>query len=91
MLRILAVDKNGRIYLPEDIRRNFHMARQEHVSAHCIDGELVLRAYKPACAYCGSKRNVTQHNQTNFCAACLAKLSGEESAPKKSVPQKSAP
>lgn len=47
LLRILWIDKVGRVYLPEDIREIYHMKKETHVALYGMeDNSLQLRRYK---------------------------------------------
>ena len=75
LLRILWIDKVGRVYLPEDIREIYHMKKETQVALYGMeDNSLQLRRYKPVCVVCGSEEQVSQLNDTPFCAGCLKKL-----------------
>ena len=75
MLRILWIDKFGRVYLPEDIRETYHLYKETYLAL--LEGgenDLILRSYKPVCTVCGSDKEVSIYNNTPFCGKCLRKL-----------------
>ena len=68
------VDDLGRIVLPIELRRNLDIDIKDPLEIF-VDGEyIMLKKYEPACIFCGSAKNVVNHEGKNICRKCIDDL-----------------
>ncbi len=68
------IDDLGRVVLPIELRRVLGMSDKEPLEIYTEDGSIVLKKYKPDCAFCGSVEDVRVVNGTKVCAICAGNM-----------------
>lgn len=69
------LDELGRIVLPIELRRTLNIEDRAPLEIFVEDNAVVLRKYEPACIFCGSSKEVTEHHGRGVCKACMQELS----------------
>lgn len=67
---IRAIDELGRIVLPTEIRQKLDIRTNEKICLIERDDEIVLKKYKPSCAFCGSEETLVMYNKKYICKDC---------------------
>ncbi len=69
------VDRNGRIVIPKELRKQLGIQDEVDSLEIFTDGDvIVLRKYKPSCVFCGAAGNVFQMNGQKVCLKCIDRL-----------------
>lgn len=71
------VDKLGRIVLPKEMRKVFHIENEDYLEIYVEDNKIILQKYEPTCIFCGSSENVKEYKDKNICASCIQELTKE--------------
>ncbi len=71
---IRKVDNLGRIVLPIELRRTLDIAERDELEICMENDRIVLQKYEPACIFCASSRDLTEHLGKNVCQDCIRKL-----------------
>ncbi len=72
---IRAVDRMGRVVIPKEIRA--HLGVENDVDSFEIymeDDKVVLKKYRPTCAFCDSLKNLVHFSDHIVCKNCIEKL-----------------
>lgn len=67
------VDNLGRIVLPAEMRRLLDIDKSD-VEIFVDGDQVLLRKHSPSCVFCGERKDLTQFEGKNICAACIARL-----------------
>ena len=68
------MDDLGRIVLPIELRRTLDIGDRDEVEIRLEDDHLVLKKYKPTCAFCSSPEALIAHMGKHVCSSCLEKM-----------------
>lgn len=68
------VDELGRIVLPKELRRAFHINDQDMLEIFTEGEAIILKKCVPACVLCYARDNLNRVDDNYICDACLAKL-----------------
>lgn len=68
------VDELGRIVLPSELRRTLDIGEREYMEIFVEGDRIVMKKYRPACAFCDSCRDVATYRGKNICRRCLKEL-----------------
>ncbi len=69
------VDRNGRIVIPKELRKQLGIVDEVDSLEIFTDGDvIVLRKYQPACIFCGTTGSVMQMKGHKVCLNCIDKL-----------------
>lgn len=70
------VDQLGRVVLPLNLRRKFHIKTGDHVAFSVDDnGHILLQKATPHCALCGNADDLKEFERGNVCGDCRTKIS----------------
>ena len=68
------VDELGRVVVPIELRRTLGIEIKDPLEIY-TEGELIiLKKYQPACIFCDSATDVTNHRGKNICRKCLQEI-----------------
>lgn len=68
------LDKLGRIVLPKELRRVFHIENEDYLEIFVEDDRIVLKKYAPSCMFCSSDDDIVEYKNKNICKICLEEL-----------------
>lgn len=69
------VDQLGRLVLPMELRKQYGLLEDTASVEIFVDGEMIiLRKYSPACIFCGSNDDVTEHKGHKVCKECVKEI-----------------
>ncbi len=69
------VDRNGRIVIPKELRKQLDIKDEVDSLEIFTDGDvIVLRKYRPTCIFCKESANVFQMNGHKVCLKCIDRL-----------------
>ena len=68
------VDELGRIVLPIELRRTLDIEVKDALEIYVDGAQIILKAYEPACIFCGNAKDVTNFKGKNICRDCLAEM-----------------
>ncbi|MEG0663265.1 MAG: AbrB/MazE/SpoVT family DNA-binding domain-containing protein [Anaerovoracaceae bacterium] len=68
------VDELGRIVLPIELRRTLNIEIKDPIEIFVDDDYILLKKYEPACAFCGSAKDIVSLNGKNICKNCVEEL-----------------
>ena len=70
------IDDLGRVVIPKEIRRTLRLREGTPLEIFTDrEGEIILKKYSPACAFCSNASGITVFKGRNICRDCLAELS----------------
>ena len=65
------VDELGRIVLPIEMRRTLDIAEKDTLEIYVEGENIILTKHQDSCAFCGSKKNLTDVMDHCVCQSCL--------------------
>jgi transcriptional pleiotropic regulator of transition state genes len=69
------IDELGRIVLPKELRRTFHINEKDPLEIYVDEGgRIILKKYEPTCVFCGSINGLTSFNGHNVCCECIENM-----------------
>ncbi len=68
------VDELGRIVLPAEIRKAFHIEIKDPIEIFTEEDRIILKKYTPGCTFCNSMNGIVHYEGRRICSACLEKL-----------------
>ena len=72
---VRAVDKMGRVVIPNEIRRQLKVEDDVDSFEIYMDGDkVVLKKYQPTCIFCDSLADSVEFGGYNVCTDCIEKL-----------------
>ncbi len=72
---IRQIDKNGRIVIPMEIRKQLNMKNDEDCFEIFTDADtVILKKYEPSCIFCGETEGIVSLGEHNVCTKCIDKL-----------------
>lgn len=69
-----AVDDLGRIVLPKELRRAFHINTDDKLEIFTEGESIILQKCLPTCVLCDTHDNLNRIDEKYICDACLAKI-----------------
>ena len=72
------VDNLGRIVLPIELRRTFHIEVGDPVELFVQGDKIILRRYQPGCIFCGKENNLRTFGDYKVCESCVSALQNKE-------------
>ena len=74
------VDELGRIVIPKELRKTFHIQEKDRLEIYVEDDMIILKKYEPACLFCGDAKDVFMYKGKMICPNCAKKIGmlGEE-------------
>lgn len=70
------VDELGRIVLPIEMRRTLDIGEKDSLEIYVEGASIILKKYKPSCAFCDGAKEITVFRGRNICARCMKELKG---------------
>ena len=64
------INKSGGFTIPAQLRREHGIQAGDGFELVVQGKDIVLKAYKPRCIFCGSNEDVKIYNDRCFCAKC---------------------
>jgi len=68
------LDALGRVVIPKELRDTFGLTSDTPVEILVENEDVILRAYKPDCIFCGEVKDVFNYEGKNICKECLRKI-----------------
>lgn len=68
------IDELGRIVLPIELRRTLEIGERDAMEIYVEGSSVVLKKYRPTCAFCDGSRDIQVFKGKNICARCLREL-----------------
>ena len=69
------VDKQGRVVIPNEIRKQLNIEAENDSLEILISGDdIVLRKHRPACFICNDFDELVNYKGYNICINCIEKL-----------------
>lgn len=68
------VDELGRIVLPIELRRAFHIDIKDALEIYTEDDKIILKKLQRSCVFCKSSEDIVEFGGKAICPDCLAKL-----------------
>ena len=72
---IRRVDELGRVVIPIEIRNQFNIVEKDPIEIFVDGSSIILRKYEPNCVFCGSTKDLYEHNEKLICNKCIEKIS----------------
>lgn len=72
---IRRLDSLGRIVPPMEMRRTLGIEDRDELEFSLEGDAIVMRKYKPSCAFCGQTEELTEFKGRCVCRHCLHELS----------------
>lgn len=69
------MDELGRVVIPMELRNQFKIAEKDPIEILVDGSSIVLRKYEPNCIFCGSTKDLYEHNEKLICNKCIEKIS----------------
>ncbi|HEX2043986.1 MAG TPA: AbrB/MazE/SpoVT family DNA-binding domain-containing protein [Gaiellaceae bacterium] len=71
------IDELGRIVIPIEIRKRFHLAEKDPLEISVKDEVILLSRPRELCVFCGESASVEEHRGRTVCRGCIAELASE--------------
>lgn len=68
------LDELGRIVLPIELRRSLEISERDDIEIYVDGSDIILKKYRPACAFCHNETNVIPFKGKSICPRCLKGL-----------------
>lgn len=72
---IRKVDELGRIVIPMELRTKLGIQEKDPIEIFVDGSSIILRKYEPNCVFCGSTKDLYEHNEKLICNKCIEKIS----------------
>ncbi len=73
---IRPVDKNGRVVIPMELRKQFDITNDvDSFEIFTDDNKIILKKYQPTCIFCGEAEDIIKMQGHMVCLDCIDKLS----------------
>ncbi len=73
------IDKNGRIVIPKELRRQLGLKNNVDRFEIYADGDsIILKKSIPCCVFCGEKGDVLKFGDHMVCLECIDKLTAQK-------------
>ncbi len=74
---IKTIDELGRVVIPKELRLKAGLVARTEVEVYAEKDRIILRRYKPGCAFCGTADNLIQWRDNYICRGCVEALKSE--------------
>ena len=74
---IKTIDEVGRVVIPKELRLKAGLVARTEVEVYAEKDRIVLRRYRPGCAFCGSPEALIQWRDNYICKTCVAALKSD--------------
>ncbi len=74
---IRPVDNLGRLVLPKELRKVFHIEEKDELEIFVEDNMIILKKYEPVCIFCGKSNNLVELSDKSVCSDCVALLNNK--------------
>ena len=69
------VDKQGRVVIPNEIRKQLNIdVEKDSVEIFLSGNDIIIRKHRPACFICNTLDEMVRYNGYNICINCIEKL-----------------
>lgn len=68
------VDELGRVVIPKELRRKFHIAEKDGLEIYVEDDRIILKKYEPSCTFCENAENLIDYKGKSVCPECAREL-----------------
>ena len=75
---IKTIDEVGRVVIPKELRLKAGLVARTDVEVYAEKDRIILRRYRPGCAFCGAPDNLVQWRDNYICKACVEALKSEK-------------
>ncbi len=74
------IDKNGRIVIPKELRRQLGMKNGEDCFEVYLDGDSIIlkKSKEEACVFCGETGEILSYEGKMVCLDCIDKLTAQK-------------
>ena len=69
------MDELGRVVIPMELRNQFKIVEKDPIEIFVDGSSIILRKYEPNCVFCGSTKDLYEHNEKLICNKCIEKIS----------------
>ena len=69
------IDELGRVVIPMELRNQFKIVEKDPIEIFVDGSPIILRKYEPNCVFCGSTKDLYEHNEKLICNKCIEKIS----------------
>ncbi len=78
---IRAVDKNGRVVIPMDLRKQLEVENDvDSFEIFMEDDKIILKKYQPGCIFCGEVGDTLKMRDHHVCLNCIDRLTKMKSS-----------
>ena len=74
---IKTIDEVGRVVIPKELRLKAGLVARTDVEVYAERDRIILRRYRPGCAFCGSPDNLVQWRDNYICKSCVEALKSD--------------
>lgn len=72
---IRAVDKNGRVVIPMELRKQLEIENDiDSFEIFMDEDKIILKKYEPGCIFCGEVGETLKYRDRHVCTECIARL-----------------
>ncbi len=68
------LDNLGRVVIPIELRRTMDISVKDPLEVFVDGDSIVLRKYRPGCAFCGDEKELVPFRGKTLCKTCLEAL-----------------
>lgn len=69
------IDEAGRIVLPKELRKKFHLTENESsLEFYVTDDSIIMKKYEPSCMFCNKVEDTVEYEGVKICRSCIEKL-----------------
>jgi transcriptional pleiotropic regulator of transition state genes len=74
------VDQLGRVVLPAEVRRHFHISPGDLVEIAVDSDAILLTKVENRCVFCGGTASLSEFSGKLVCSECVSRLAAEEAS-----------
>jgi transcriptional pleiotropic regulator of transition state genes len=71
---IRRVDELGRVVIPIELRNQFNIMEKDPIEIYVDGSAIILKKFEPNCIFCGSTKNLVNHNDKLICSNCVKEI-----------------
>ncbi len=68
------VDDLGRLVIPAETRKLFHIHEGDQLAISVEGDRIILQKQDASCTFCGSTKEVTRYKGKGLCASCAGEI-----------------
>lgn len=68
------VDTLGRIVIPKELRKTLDIESSDGLEIYTEDDHIILKKYKPDCAFCSGTSDIIVFKDKNICKNCINEI-----------------